>query len=99
MALLEMAELLDSSGVRIGTEITEDYAEVHATAIDTHVDVALEVLADILVHPAFDATRLLEAQGRAHERLEYETSDPYSRNFRTVAEMLFEKHPYAFPTG
>ena len=99
MAPLEMAELLDSSGVKIGTEITEDYAEVHATAIDSHIDVALEVLADILVSPAFDAARLLEAQGRAHERLEWEVSDPYSRNFRTVAEMLFGKHPYAFPVA
>jgi predicted Zn-dependent peptidase len=99
MRPLEMAELLDSSGVRIGTEITEDYAEVHAEAIDRHVDVALEVLADILVNPSFEAARLLEAQQRAHERLEWEESDPYGRNFRTAAEMLFEKHPYAVPVA
>jgi zinc protease len=99
MPPLEMAELLDGSGVRIGTEITEDYAEVHATAIDRHVDVALEVLADVLVNPAFDETRLLEAQGRAHEDLESETSDPFARNFRMATEMLFGDHPYAFPVA
>jgi predicted Zn-dependent peptidase len=96
MAPLEMAELLDGSGVRIGTEITDDYAEVHVTAIDRHVDVALEVLADVLVNPAFDAARILEAQGRAHETVEQQMSDPYSRNFHMIAEMLYEGHPYAF---
>jgi zinc protease len=99
MPLLELAELLDSSGVDVGTEVTEDYAEVHATAIDTHVDVALEALADILVRPAFDEARLLEAQRRAHERLEWEMTDPYSRDFRMAAEMLFGEHPYAFPVA
>jgi zinc protease len=99
MEPLEMAELLDSSGLRIGTEITEDYAEVHVTAIDSHVDVALEVLADVVVNPAFDETRLLEAQRRAHERIEMEASDPFGRNFRMAAEMLFEDHPYAFPVA
>lgn len=99
MAPLEMAELLDGSGVTIGTEVTEDYAEVHATAIDRHVDVALEVLADVLVHPAFDAARILEAQGHAHDQLEYESSDPFTRNFRMASEMLFGKHPYAFPVA
>lgn len=96
MAPLEMAELLDSSGVRIGTEITDDYAEVHVTAIDSHVDVALEVLADVIVNPAFDEKRLLEAQRGAHEKVEWEMSDPYSRNFHMAAELLFEGHPYAF---
>lgn len=97
MSAIELAEYTDSRGIELGTELTHDLASVYVTSIDSQLDVALEVLADVLQNPAFDERRLLEEQRIAHEALQNEQRDPYSAPFRRIDETLFGKHPYAVP--
>ena len=92
---LELAELIDSAGLSMGVETTEDYATVYVTAIDSQFDVALEVITDVLQRPAFDGTRLLEAQRIVHEQIEARQDDPFSTPFIRVAELIYGDHPYA----
>ena len=91
----ELAELMDSAGLRMGVETTRDYATVHVTAIDSQFDVALEVIADVLQRPAFDETRLLEGQRIVHESIETRQDDPFSTPLIRVAELIYDDHPYA----
>jgi zinc protease len=95
----ELAELVDSSGVQLGTEATEDYASVYVTAIDTQLDIALEVLCDVLVRPAFDGKRLLDEQRVAHEALDSRERDPLYAAIGHVTEFLYADHPYALPVA
>lgn len=95
----ELAEFVDSSGVQLGTEATEDYASVYVTAIDTQLDIALEVLSDVLIRPAFDGKRLLDEQRVAREALDSRERDPLYAAIGHAAKLLFVDHPYAFPVA
>ena len=92
---LELAELMDSAGLSMGVETTGDYASIYVTAIDSQFDVALEVIADVLQRPAFDGTRLLEAQRIAHEEIDARQDDPFSTPLIRVDQLMFDDHPYA----
>ena len=92
---LELAELMDSAGLSMGVETTGDYASIYVTAIDSQFDVALEVIADVLQRPAFDGTRLLEAQRIVHEEIDARQDDPFSTPLIRVDQLMFDDHPYA----
>jgi predicted Zn-dependent peptidase len=89
----ELAELVDSAGLTIGTEVSVDNITVYVTAIDSELDLALEVLADVLQHPAFDESRLLEEQRAVCDALAAQQDDPFTTPFEKLGEMLFGKHP------
>jgi predicted Zn-dependent peptidase len=89
----ELAELVDSAGLTIGTDISVDNATVYVTAIDSELDLALEVLADVLQRPAFDESRLLEEQRAVYDALAAQQDDPFAAPFEKLGEILFGKHP------
>ncbi len=91
----ELAELMDSAGLRMGVETTRDYATVYVTAIDSEFDLALEVIADVLQRPAFDESRLLEAQRIAQESIAEWQEDPFSTPLTRVTDLIYGDHPYA----
>ena len=91
----ELAELIDSAGLSIGVETAGDYASIYVTAIDSQFDVALEVIADVLQRPAFDGTRLLEAQRIAQEEIAARQDDPFSAPLIRVDQLMFGDHPFA----
>ncbi|MBN2565536.1 MAG: insulinase family protein [Candidatus Eisenbacteria bacterium] len=93
----ELAELVDSSGIQLGTETTHDYAHIYVTTIASRLDTGLEVLADVLQHPAFDQKHLLEAQRMAHDSLDAAADDPFNTPFTRTSELLFDGHPYSRP--
>ncbi len=93
----ELAELVDSNGIQMGTETTEDYAHIYLTAMDTQLDMALEIATDVLQRPAFDESRLLDAQRSALDALEKNEQDPSNTPFLKVGELLYGKHPYVHP--
>jgi predicted Zn-dependent peptidase len=89
----ELAELVDSAGLTIGTDISVDNITVYVTAIDSELDLALEVLADVLQHPAFDESRLIEEQRAVYDALAAQQDDPFTGPFEKLGEILFGKHP------
>jgi predicted Zn-dependent peptidase len=91
----ELAEVVDGNGIKLGTEITHDYAHVYVTTIDSRLDIGLEVLADVLQNPSFNSKRLLEVQRIAHETLEARADDPFHTPVSRARTMLFNGHPYA----
>jgi predicted Zn-dependent peptidase len=95
----ELAELVDSAGLSMGVETTRDYATVYITAIDSEFDLALEVIADVLQRPAFDQSRLLEAQRIAQESIAERLEDPFSTPLTRVTELIYDDHPYAHDPG
>ena len=91
----ELAELVDSAGLSMGVETSRDNATVYVTAIDSEFDLALEVIADVLQRPAFDESRLLEAQRVAQESIAERLEDPFTTPLARVAELIYDDHPYA----
>ena len=96
----ELAELMDSAGLSMGVETTRDYATIYVTAIDSEFDLALEVIADVLQRPAFDQSRLLEAQRIAQESIAQRQEDQFTAPLTRVMELIYDDHPYAHdPVG
>ena len=95
----ELAELVDSAGLSMGVETSRDNATVYVTAIDSEFELALEVIADVLQRPAFDESRLLEAQRIAQESIAQRLEDPFSAPLTRVAELIYNDHPYAHEPG
>jgi zinc protease len=93
----QLAAFVDSSGISLGTETTHDYAHIYVTTIDSRLDDGLEIITDVLQHPAFDEKRLLDAQRVAHDRLDAREDDPFNTPFTRVSSMIFDSHPYALP--
>ena len=91
----ELAQLMDSAGLRMGVETTRDYATIYVTAIDSEFDLALEVITDVLQRPAFDQSRLLEAQRIAQESIAQHQEDPFTTPLTRVMELIYDDHPYA----
>jgi len=92
-----IAELVDASGIELGTLTTEDFAQVYVTAIDSQWQLALRILADVLVNPSFDNEKLLGVQKEALAALSWDTEDALKRSSAKANELLFGAHPYAFP--
>jgi len=88
----ELAELVDAAGLTIGTDMSVDNAIVYVTAIDSELELALEVIADVLQRPAFDESRLIEEQRAVYDALAEEQDDPFTTPFEKVGEMLFGNH-------
>jgi zinc protease len=96
----ELAELVDSAGLTIGVDISLDNASVYVTAIDSELDLALDVLADVLEHPAFGEKRLLDAQREVYDELEARQDDEFAVAIDRVSQMLYGDRPQAFdPRG
>jgi zinc protease len=91
----EIAEIVDSAGLRLDVETSRDYAGIYVTAIDSEFDVALDVITDVLQRPSFDESRLLEAQRVAHENIEARQDDPFTTPVERAMEMIYGDHPYA----
>jgi zinc protease len=97
MAEQGIAEIIDASGIQLGTSTTEDFAEVHVTAIDSQWQLALRILADVLTNPSFDTKGFLDVQRRALAALSGDAEDALRRSNARANELLFGEHPYAFP--
>ena len=67
----EIAEIFDSFGGELNAATSREYTVVHARFLDEHLEDALEVMADMVLHPMFAEVDLerevvVEEIGRAH---------------------------------
>lgn len=96
---MELAEFIDMHGLQLETYATEDFAGFYIVCIEDNFDFALEIAAEILTRPSFEAERLLRVQEKVLARIERENEDPGWRNRAQLYELLFEGHPYSRPVS
>ena len=97
MGATALAEFADSHGIKLGTEVTEDYSQIYVTCTDSQLDVALDLVTDVLQHPAFDEGRLLNRQRVALDMLDERQRDALYGAFTRAGEAVYGEHPYAYP--
>ncbi len=90
----ELAEILEGHGMSVEGETDLDFAGLRMATVDSHLDLALDLLADMLTRPSFEEGHVLEAQKRLLASLEG-GRDELSAAMGKAQEMLFEGHPYA----
>lgn len=95
----EIADTIDSIGGVLDTGAGTDVTSVNVLVMKDSFDLGMDLIADIVRHPAFDAVELERQRQQALSSLKVSYEDP---NF--VASVVFNRliygfHPYGLPGG
>ena len=92
-------ETLEFLGARPGAGADYDYSWVEIQALTRHLDTALDVLADAVLHPAFEPRRLERERAALLTSARRDLDDPNSLASVEFDKWLYGPHPYARPPG
>lgn len=94
---LEISETIEFVGGDLSTDASSNYSTLSLTVLKKDLDVGLELLADVLLHPAFReaeiARKVRELKGRIRQKKE----DPGTVAREAFAAALFGDRPYGRP--
>ncbi|MBD3367483.1 MAG: hypothetical protein GF405_04830 [Candidatus Eisenbacteria bacterium] len=99
MSYADVCRVSGCAWIDFGTSTTEDLAEVHVSAVDEHLEQALDLVAAAVTEPSFTAEDLATVQVSIQKQLEHALDDPFERSFVKLNELLFEGHPYGSPVN
>lgn len=93
-----LAEAQERLGARISGNAGADDTVFSLFALKPNLAASIELLADYVQNPAFDAKELERIKATQLTRLTAETNNPNALASRTIAPLLFGKaHPYGIP--
>jgi len=96
---LQIAEELSFIGARFSTGAGWDAAGVNLTTLTKHLDQALEILADVVLHPSFPENELERLRKDRLTSLMQQKDQPTVVASNVFAKVLYgEHHPYGQPT-
>jgi predicted Zn-dependent peptidase len=90
-----IAEQLDQLAIDFSTEMFMEHCLVSMTLLESNLDAALELFADILLNPIFPEDELEKVKVRWHSHLVSERSDPSFLANERLFQELFPGHPYS----
>jgi len=91
----ELALALESEGIAMNVDASEDYASVSAEATVDQLDKVLDLMSDVLFHPVFPPEELDKERRNAIAYIHLQEDDKFSLAFKNLREILFEGHPYS----
>ncbi|MGE0407830.1 MAG: M16 family metallopeptidase [Amphiplicatus sp.] len=95
---LEIAEELQSLGAILSAGSTLDSTAVSMSALKENLGPSLDLLADVLRNPAFDATEMDKLRTRWIAGIAQEKANPATLAMRLLPPLLYgEDHPYGAP--
>jgi len=93
----QIAMDVDAMGGHMDAFTSKEYAAFHLRVLDTHVDRAAAILADILVHPRFDASDLVKEKTVILEEFAMVDDTPDDILGEMFAQKLWPDHPIGRP--
>jgi zinc protease len=94
---LQLADDAAQIGTSIGTTSSMDSSRVQIHALQKHTPTALDLLADVTLHPSFPADEIERQRGQRLSQLVARRSDPDAVANATMAAALYgREHPYGF---
>ena len=93
----QIAIEVDAMGGHMDAFTSKEYAAFHLRVLDTHVDRSAEILADILVHPRFDAEDLRKEKTVILEEFAMVDDTPDDIVGEMFAEKMWPDHPIGRP--
>jgi len=92
---LKIGEELEALSAIFSTASTLDYSSVNLNALKLNMDQALEIYADIILHPAFPQKEFERLQKERLAAIQREKVTPNPMTLRVLPTILFGKgHPY-----
>ena len=90
----EISARIEGVGGSLNAGAGVDFFSLSSTVLTEHADLAFELAADVLLHPAFPQTELDLARRRTLSGLRLERSQPAAVAARFFARELYGDHPY-----
>ncbi|MBN2506138.1 MAG: insulinase family protein [Verrucomicrobia bacterium] len=95
---LEISDQLDAIGAYLGAGCDLDTAVVSLNTLTAYLDPALEIYADVILHPAFPDSDFRRLQKQRLAAIAREKAEPNTMALRVMPQLLFGKdHAYGHP--
>ncbi len=95
----EIDNLIEEMGNSSNAYTTKDHVQYYITTSRQHLDVALDVLSDYLIHPTFPSAEVEIQRGVIWNELNGDLDDPNQLLHDLYYETAFREHPARFPVG
>jgi len=90
----EIAEAIESVGGGLNAGAGADFFQVFCTVLSENVELAFELMSDVLLRPTFPESELELVRTQALSVLQLEKSDPGALASRAFMRGLYGEHPY-----
>ena len=95
---LKISEEFESLSANFGAGANLDWATVNLNTLKLTMDQALEIYADLILHPAYPQKEFTRLQQERIAAIKREKVQPQSMALRVVPQLLYGKgHPYSLP--
>ena len=94
----EIAHALDAVGGKINAYTTKEYTVFYAVVLDRHIDIAIDVLCDMLRNSLFDPKAVELEKGVILEEIKMYEDTPDELIHDFFAEKILHGHPIGKPT-
>lgn len=93
----DIAEAFDSIGGQINAFTSKEYTCFYAKVLDTHKDIALEILTDMFFNSVFDETEMEREKKVVYEEIKMYEDTPDDFVHDLLAKASFSDHPLGYP--
>ena len=90
---LEIDQLFDAMGAELNAGTGKETTSVYSRVLDVHLERALDVMADMVWRPRFDAEELDQEREIVLEEIAMYEDDPQDKVFDVLGEAVFGDHP------
>ncbi len=93
----QIAQTIDSIGGQLDAFTSKEYAGYYIKVLDEHLPLAVELLGDIVMHPAFSAADIEREQSVILEEIKMVEDAPDDLVHEVFAQQFWSRHPLGRP--
>ena len=94
---VEIAQIFDGLGGELNAATSREYTVVYARVLDAHLETALDVMADMVLQPRFDADEMSSERDVVLEEIAMYDDTPQDLVHDLIAQAVFGDHPLGRP--
>ncbi len=93
----DLADIVDGIGGQINAFTSKECTSYYIKVLDTHLDVAVDVLADMLLKSVHDPIEIEKEKNVILDEIASYEDSPEDVVYDLLAEVIYGKHPLGFP--
>ncbi len=95
----QIAEQIDFVGGSLSSKASEDFTTASARVLKKDADLGFTLLADILMHPAFQKLEFERVRAQIVGEIASDEDDPGHVALKAFNQLVFHGHPYRWPAN
>jgi len=95
----QIAEQIEFVGGSLAARTSEDFTTASAKVLKKDLDLGLELLSDILLHPAFQEQEFDRVRSQILGEIQIERDDPGQVAVKAFKQLIYPGHPYRWPVN